>query len=89
MKTVSKEGSEGTKNVPKVASSVATPDTKRGLGAFFADVQREMKKITWPTPPETTRLTSTVIGVCFLVAGVLFAFSLVIEQVFKLFLGGK
>lgn len=94
MKTVSDKTKEDTKTKggsgqpqPK-PGGVATPDTKRGIGSFFGDVQREMKKVSWPTPNETTRLTSTVIGVCLLVAAVLFVFSFTIEKFFDLILLG-
>ncbi|MCA0360945.1 MAG: preprotein translocase subunit SecE [Armatimonadetes bacterium] len=61
-----------------------TPDMKRGPRAFFKDLQREVRMITWPTPQETTRLTGTVLGVCVLVVVLLFGLSLAIEQLFRL-----
>lgn len=87
MKTVSKPNNPSTGN-PSTPSGVPTPDTKRGLKNYFIEVQREMKKITWPTPSETTRLTSTVIGVCLLVTAVLFVLSFGFEQILKLLIGG-
>jgi preprotein translocase SecE subunit len=60
------------------------PDMKKGPRAFFKDLQREIRMITWPTPQETTRLTGTVLGVCILVVVLLFGLSLVIEQLFRM-----
>ncbi|MEZ0327699.1 MAG: preprotein translocase subunit SecE [Fimbriimonas sp.] len=51
-------------NRPRPASSLPTPKIRRGLKSFFQDVIREMKKVTWPTKPETNRLTGVVLVVC-------------------------
>ncbi len=37
---------------------------RRGPKSFFQDVIREMKKVNWPTKPETNRLTGVVLVVC-------------------------
>ncbi len=86
MKTVSKTNNP-TSGGSGAPSSVPTPDTKKGLKNYLIEVQREMKKITWPTPAEATRLTSTVVGVCILVAAVLFLFSIGIEKFLELLIG--
>ena len=38
-----------TSDQPKVAGSIPLPKSKRGLKGFISEVQREMKKVTWPT----------------------------------------
>lgn len=45
---------------------LAVPRSKRGLKGFVAEVKREAKKVSWPTIPETHRLTGVVLGVCAL-----------------------
>ena len=47
------------------------PKVKRGLFAFLADVRRELTKVSWPTVPETNRLTGVVLAVCLLLAVIL------------------
>ncbi|MFN8219876.1 MAG: preprotein translocase subunit SecE [Fimbriimonadales bacterium] len=47
--------------------SLPTPKMKRGLKGFFAEVTREMKKVTWPPYKEINRLTGIVLAVCGLV----------------------
>jgi preprotein translocase SecE subunit len=65
---------------PKQAKgSIAIPRSKRGVKGFFQEVKREIKKVSWPTIPETHRLTGVVLGVCFLLVAVLTGLS----EVFK------
>ncbi|WP_299090275.1 preprotein translocase subunit SecE [uncultured Metabacillus sp.] len=35
---------------------------KRGIVKFFADINREMKKVSWPKSKELTRYTITVLS---------------------------
>lgn len=51
--------------------SVPVPKMKRGLGSFLADVRRELTKVSWPTIPETNRLTGVVLAVCLLLVVIL------------------
>jgi preprotein translocase SecE subunit len=37
---------------------------RRGVKSFLTDTLREMKKVNWPTKPETNRLTGVVLVVC-------------------------
>ncbi len=37
--------------------------SRGGLFRFFGEVISELKKVTWPTPQETVRLTMLVIAV--------------------------
>lgn len=71
----------------KAAASVAPPKKRRFT--FFADIVGELRKVVWPTRPETTRLTLIVIGLCVVMGLILgavdYGFS---ELVAKVFLGG-
>lgn len=48
----------------KTRGSVPIPKSKRGLKGFLNEVQREMRKVSWPTRAETNRLTFVVLAVC-------------------------
>lgn len=61
---------------------------KRGLKAFFQDLNREMKNVTWPTPQETTRLAGVVLGVCAGVVITLFALSISFEVILGIIMRG-
>lgn len=63
--------------------------SKRGIKGFLQDVQMEMKKVTWPTPRETTRLTGVVLAVCALVAIILFALGFGAEQILNVLIRGN
>lgn len=56
----------------KVRGTIPVPKSKRGPKAFFNEVAREMKKVSWPTRTETNRLTAVVLVVC---AGLLLLFT--------------
>lgn len=55
----------------KPQGSLPVPKSKRGLKGYFSEVRREMKKVNWPSRPETMRLTGVVLGVCLLLVVVL------------------
>lgn len=57
------------------SGGVPVPRSKRGFKGFMAEVQRELKKVTWPTKPETNRLTWIVIAVCLMLVVFLTALS--------------
>lgn len=61
---------------PKGTTSLPTPNLKKGPKRFFSDVKREMKKVTWPTKKETTRLTGIVISLCVVLVAVMTLLSL-------------
>lgn len=65
----------------KSLSGPPIPKSKRGLKGFFKEVVREIKKVNWPTPKETNRLTGIVLVVCGLIVAVLSALSFVIDTV--------
>lgn len=58
-----------------------------GLKGFFRDVQRELKKVEWPTPPETNRLTGVVIVVCGIVTVVIVVMSFIADVMLRLIQG--
>jgi len=43
--------------------SPGDPGSRRGLFQFFGEVVSELRKVTWPTRRETTRLTMLVLAV--------------------------
>ena len=82
--------SNDNKKAPQAGGGLPIPKMNRGLKGFYADVQREIKHINWPTPKETTRLTGVVLAVCGALALLLFGFSYVLEVAAKLIgIGGK
>ncbi len=73
----------------KGRGSVPIPKSKRGPKGFFNEVQREMKKVSWPTRAETNRLTFVVLSVC---AGLVFLFtslSFIFDNLVNLLTKGK
>jgi preprotein translocase SecE subunit len=56
-----------TKPTAQAAGAPPVPKSRRGFKGFFAEVGREMKKVNWPTRPETNRLTGVVLAVCLLI----------------------
>lgn len=61
----------GNEEPRKPGGSIAVPKSKRGIKGYFAEVKREIKKVSWPTVPETHRLTGVVLGVCALLVAIL------------------
>ncbi len=59
------------------------------MKGFFADVQRELKKVNWPSRAENMRLTGVVLGVCVLMGLVLTGMSLVAQTLVDLITKGK
>lgn len=70
------------------SATIPVPKLGRGPKAFYRDVVREMKHVSWPTTRDTTRLTGVVFAVCLMVAGLLFILSLFFEQLLKMFVTG-
>lgn len=71
-------------NTPSTPSSIPLPKSKRGLKGYWTEVGREMKKVTWPTRHETTRLTGVVLAVCVMVMGILFLLGEAFHYLIKL-----
>jgi preprotein translocase subunit SecE len=51
--------------------------------AFFQDVVKEMKKVTWPTKDELLESTKIVIVVCIVLALFTYVIDMLISQVLK------
>lgn len=71
----------GNEEPKKPGGSIAIPRSKRGLKGYFAEVKREIKKVSWPTVPETHRLTSVVLAVCFILVAVLTGLGAIFDHV--------
>lgn len=71
----------------KKAGSLPIPKSRRGIKGFFSEVQREMKKVSWPSKAETNRLTYVVLAVCGLLVVVLtsmgYVFGIIIDLITK------
>ena len=78
-----------TPTTPKAPTSIPTPKSRRGFKGFFAEVGREMKKVTWPTKQETNRLTLVVFSVCFIICAILYVLSFVFEHFVNLITRGS
>lgn len=61
----------------KSGGSIPVPRSSRGIKGYFQEVRREIKRVTWPTRAETTRLTGVVLGVCALLIAILTGLSTV------------
>jgi preprotein translocase subunit SecE len=51
--------------------------------AFFQDVVKEMKKVTWPTKEELIESTKIVIVVCIVLSLFTYVIDMIINQAFK------
>jgi preprotein translocase subunit SecE len=51
--------------------------------AFFQDVVKEMKKVTWPTKEELIESTKIVIVVCIVLSLFTYIIDMIINQAFK------
>lgn len=56
---------------------------KEKIIAFFQDVVKEMKKVTWPTKQELLESTRVVIIVCIVLAVFTYVIDMLISQVIK------
>jgi preprotein translocase subunit SecE len=56
---------------------------KEKIIAFFQDVVKEMKKVTWPTKEELIESTKIVIVVCIVLAVFTYVIDMIISQAFK------
>ena len=71
------------------AGDLPIPKSKRGIKAFFVDVIRELKKVTWPKPAETNRMTGIVMAICALVVLILTVMSISVNTVISILTTGK
>ncbi|MGB9773649.1 MAG: preprotein translocase subunit SecE [Bacteroidota bacterium] len=56
---------------------------KEKIIAFFSDVYREMKKVTWPKWKELQESTWVVIGVTLILAVFIYVIDLIVSQALK------
>jgi preprotein translocase subunit SecE len=56
---------------------------KEKIIAFFEDVLKEMKKVTWPTIEELKESTTVVIVSCLMLAAFTYVIDMLITQIFK------
>ncbi len=56
---------------------------KEKIIAFFQDVVKEMKKVTWPTKAELIESTKIVIVVCIVLAAFTYVIDMLISTVLK------
>ena len=56
---------------------------KEKIIAYFDDVVKEMKKVTWPTKDELKESTKVVIVSCLILAAFTYLIDMAITQVFK------
>jgi len=68
---------------------VALPTSRRGARGFLAETSRELRKVNWPSPRDTTRLTGIVLTVCVLQALILLVMSTVFDNVISILEKGK
>lgn len=68
---------------------IALPTLRRGIKGFFADTSRELRKVSWPSNRETTRLTGIVLTVCFGQAIALLAMAKIFDTVITILEQGK
>ena len=60
----------------------------RRFWAFLQDAQLEVRKVVWPTRPETMQTTLLVIGVVILAALILWGLDAVLGWAIRLLIGG-
>ncbi|MDC1068579.1 preprotein translocase subunit SecE [Candidatus Kapabacteria bacterium] len=51
---------------------------------FVADVQSEMKKVTWPTREQLTESTNVVIGVTLVITALVFVIDFGLKNILEL-----
>ena len=56
---------------------------KEKIVAFFDDVVKEMKKVTWPTKDELKESTMVVIVSCLMIAAFTYVIDIAITQIFN------
>ncbi len=56
---------------------------KEKIIAFFADVAKEMKKVTWPHKEELRESTVIVLAVCGVITAFVFAVDWIVSNILK------
>jgi preprotein translocase subunit SecE len=81
---VAKPGQRAGRTPAKVA-----PPSENRFRRFLRETRSELKKVTWPTREQTTRLTGIVIAVSVAVGAAVGAIDFVFSQFFSLLLGAR
>lgn len=63
---------------------IPLPKSKRGMRGFWTEVVRELKKVSWPTAKETSRLTGVVLAVCTFLVLALMVMNFTADTLFKI-----
>jgi preprotein translocase subunit SecE len=73
------------------SKSTKSGDSSNAITRYFRETRGEIRKVTWPTPEESRRLTAIVLGVTAVMAlflGILdFIFSNLIQELVKFLIG--
>jgi preprotein translocase subunit SecE len=72
----------------RTAAKAAVPSENR-FRRFIRETRSELKKVTWPTREQTTRLTTIVIAVSVAVGAMIGGVDFVFQQFFSLLLGAR
>ena len=70
------------------SGKVALPSSRRGVKGFFSETARELRKVNWPSPRETTRLTGVVLTVCVGQAAILLSLQFFFGKIIDILQGG-
>lgn len=78
---------------PSRVNAVRQPAASRGgsggsIGSFVSEVIGELKKVTWPSRPETSRLTVLVIGISGTIGIALGLIDMGFSRIFQRFIEG-
>jgi preprotein translocase subunit SecE len=66
---------------PPTASENKAVAAVRGIPSFYQAVVAEMRKVTWPEPPDVRRATIAIIAFVLLLGLVIWLLDLVLQQV--------
>ena len=82
--------SQETRPAQRAGRTVAkTAPSENRIQRFLRETRSELKKVTWPTREQTTRLTAIVIAVSVAVGAAVGAVDLVFKEFFSLLLGAR
>jgi preprotein translocase subunit SecE len=64
-----------------------TKTAKRGPLRWFREARAEFKKVTWPTPKQTFRNTTIVLGILIVAGAAIWGFDQLLSLGFRALLG--
>ncbi len=70
----------------KKAAKKANKKKRKSPARFFKDILSELKKVTWPTPKDTLKYSSAVLGFILIVSIIVGLFDFGITSLFDLVL---